>query len=129
MLRLPDLNLGELEMAALECMWRIGDGDVKRVHAELRANRAVGLNTVQSTLDRLYRKNILERRKQSHAFVYRPRVDRTELVSRAISAVLDITGGEVLTAFVDIAARTSPAVLTELETALAERISAARNKT
>jgi predicted transcriptional regulator len=128
-LRLPDLNLGDLEMATLECLWRLGEADVKRVHAEIGVERGVTLNTVQSTLDRLHRKDLLGRRKFSHAFIYSPAIERSALVGRAISAVLGMTGGgagEMLTAFVDVAARTDLAVLNELEALLAARISAAR---
>lgn len=132
MLRLSDLNLGELEMATLECLWEIGEGDAKRVHLEIGVDRGVTLNTVQSTLDRLHRKELLARRKVSHAFIYRTQIERSELVSRAISAVIAIMGSgasDTLTAFVDVAARTDPAVLTELESVLAARISAARAAT
>ena len=127
MLRVPDLNLGDLEMAVLECLWGTGSGDVKAVHATIGVGRGVTPNTVQSTLDRLHRKGLLSRLKVSHAFVYRPSVARAALVGRAIEALLGMTGGgagEVLTAFVDVAARADPAVLRELETLLAARIAA-----
>ena len=130
MLRLLSLNLGTLEFSVLDCLWRIGEGDAKRVHQEIGDEHETSLNTVQSALDRLYRKDMLARRKVSHAYIYSPVVERADLVGRAITAVLGMTGGgasEILTAFVDVAARTDPAVLTQLEHLLAERISAARS--
>jgi predicted transcriptional regulator len=125
------LTLGTLEIAVLECLWRLGEADAKRVHAEIGIGRGVTLNTIQSTLDRLYRKTFLDRRKVSHAFVYTP-LDRSEFVGRAIGAVLDqLASGETgaaLTAFVDFAARTAPETLRELERRVAERIDAARQQ-
>ena len=130
MLRLPDLSLGDLEMATLECLWGHGEADVRAVHAAIGVSRGVTLNTVQSTLDRLHRKGLLTRRKLSHAFIYCSATPKAELVSRAIAAVIGMTGGgagDLLTAFVDVAARTDPMVLAELETLLAARISANRS--
>ena len=56
-------------------VWTRGAVTVKDVAAHLARQRAY--NTVQTTLDRLYRKALLVREKQSHAFVYTPRLDRT----------------------------------------------------
>ncbi len=124
--RLPGLNLGELEIATLDCVWRIGEGDVRRVHAEIGEARGVTSNTIQSTLDRLNRKRMLSRRKVGHAFVYTAAIDRAGLVGRALDAVLgQLASGETgaaLTAFVDFAARTDENTLKALERLVAERI-------
>jgi predicted transcriptional regulator len=127
---LSGLNLGDLELAVLECIWRLGDADVKAVHAEIGTARGLSSNTVQSTLDRLYRKQLLARRKVSHAFVYSAAVDRAGVLEHTINAAISrLNGGEtgaILTAFVDFAARTDAAMLLELERLVAERISAAK---
>ncbi len=124
--KLSGLNLGDLELATLECVWRVGEADVKRVFAEIGDQRKVTSNTIQSTLDRLHRKELLTRRKVSHAFFYRAIVDRAELLGRAIHAVIGQLDarqpGAALTAFVDFAARTDQATLRELERLVAERI-------
>jgi predicted transcriptional regulator len=124
--KLSGLNLGDLELASLECLWRIGEADVKRVHAEIGDQRKVTSNTIQSTLDRLHRKSLLSRRKLSHAFLYQAIVDRAELLGRAIHAVIGQLDarqpGAGLTAFIDFTARTDQATLRELERLVAERI-------
>jgi predicted transcriptional regulator len=122
------LNLGDLEIMTLECLWGSGENDVKGVHAEISAEHKVTSNTVQSTLDRLHRKGLLTRRKVSHAFFYTPAVDRAGLLGRAINAAITQlncggTGAE-LTAFVDFASRSDQATLRQLERLVADRIRA-----
>ena len=56
----------------MSIVWRTGPVTVKQVLARLLRERAY--STVQTTLDRLYRKSPLTREKESHAFVYTPRV-------------------------------------------------------
>lgn len=113
------LNLGDLEMQVLEQLWRLGSGDVRAVHAALSGERENHPNTVQSALERLYRKEILEREKQSHAYVYRPRLSREALAARLIDETLQrVRASEplpTLAAFVDLAAEQDPGVLDELE--------------
>jgi DNA-binding HxlR family transcriptional regulator len=70
--------LGQLESSVMELLWAGGDGEAKAVHAALGRRRGITLNTIQSTLKRLFEKGLLSRDKVSHAHVYRPRVDRQE---------------------------------------------------
>jgi len=125
MLDLPILNLGDLELAVMECVWSQGETDVKRVHAEIGIERGVTSNTIQSTVERLFRKKLLARRKVSHAFLYSAAVDRAGVVTHAIDAVLArFSRGEpglVLSALVDLASRTDVKTLNELEKLIAER--------
>jgi predicted transcriptional regulator len=67
MSRIPSVRLGELESAVLERLWSAGPEDVKAVHQAVGARRGITLNTVQSTMERLYRKGLLARDKVSHA--------------------------------------------------------------
>src|SRR6266545_4001116 len=102
----PLARLGDLETAVLEHVWAAGPCDVKAVHRTLGSRRGITLNTVQSTMERLFRKGLLVREKVSHAYVYSPRHTRE--------------------AFVDLAARTDEANLDRLERLIAERRKAPR---
>jgi predicted transcriptional regulator len=118
------LSLGDLEMATLEHLWQVGEGDAKSVHAQLGVARGITHNTVQSTLDRLHKKQILARRKVSHAFIYAASMSRADFLAQAIGTVAGMVRGQpsdILTAFVDFAARTDTATLDALERRLAER--------
>jgi predicted transcriptional regulator len=64
--------LGALERGVLECLWRRGEASVRDVHADFGGTTAY--TTLMTTLDRLYRKGLLDRRKEGRAFRYSARV-------------------------------------------------------
>lgn len=111
--------LGDLEMAVLEHLWSHGEFDTKGVHRALGKTRGISHNTIQSTLERLFKKKLLARKKISHAYVYHAVVSRDELMGRMINDVVKTISKEntdgMLAAFVDIAARTDDAHLDRLE--------------
>ena len=125
MKRQPLPELGELETSVLEHLWSAGGADAKAVHAALGKRRGITLNTIQSTLKRLFEKRHLERDKVSHAHVYRPRLTREEFQRAALEElVAGLMRGEassMVAAFVDLAERAGPEHLKRLEALVAER--------
>lgn len=121
----PLPRLGELETAVLEHVWASGPSDVKAMHRSLGGPRGITLNTVQSAMERLFRKGLLAREKVSHAYVYSPSHTREELGARVVQDVVGrLLQGEavpVLAAFVDLAARTDEANLDRLEKLIAQK--------
>lgn len=57
-------------------MWINMYGDANAVHQRVGVIREISLHTVQSTLERLYRKAMLERKKIRYSFVYSPRLSQ-----------------------------------------------------
>ncbi len=118
-------KLGDLEMEVLDHLWRNNEGTVRSVHQSVGKARRVSSNTIQSTLERLYRKSLLQREKSGHAYEYRPALTRAELMSRYIGDVIetfaDGRNDHVLTAFVDWLDRVDNDTLNELETLLEAR--------
>ena len=106
-------------------LWAGGDGEAKAVHAALGKRRGITLNTIQSTLKRLFEKGLLERDKVSHAHVYRTRVTREEfhreLLGELVGGMLDGHADAIVSAFVDLAERAGPKHLARLEALVAER--------
>ncbi len=121
----PDVPLGELERSVLEHLWRADHGDAKSVHAALGVRRGIGLNTIQSTLKRLYDKGLLRREKISHAHVYMPQASRAEFHRAQVDAIVRQVGrgdaAVLVSAFVDFAERAGDEHLAELERLVAER--------
>lgn len=117
--------LGDLEIAVLEDIWRFGPSDTKTVHARVGRSRSIALNTVQSTLERLFRKGFLQREKISHAYEYSAGLSRQELIRRLVeSTVRRVAGPQpdaLLSAFVDLAARADDDQLKRLEELIARR--------
>lgn len=118
-------SLGDLEVAVLEDIWRCGSSDAKTVHSRVGQSRAISLNTVQSTLERLFRKGILRREKVSHAYEYSARLSRQELIGKLVeSTVRRVAGSQpdaLLSAFVDLAARADDRQLRRLQELIARR--------
>jgi predicted transcriptional regulator len=69
--------LGPLEKRVLDALWARREGACVR---DLRpAFPAIAYTTLMTTLDRLYRKGILDRIKRGRAFYYNPRLNAAEL--------------------------------------------------
>lgn len=60
-------QLGALESEMMERIWRSGETSVRDVHAEFAQ---LAYTTVMTTMDRLYKKGMLQRRKVGKAFLY-----------------------------------------------------------
>lgn len=117
--------LGELESAVIDHLWSAGPAEVKDVHKAIGRPRRITLNTVQTTLKRLYEKGLLTREKVSHAFVYAPAMSREEYQRRTLDQTLGLLlrgeRGAMVAAFVDLAERAGSDELERLERLVAER--------
>jgi predicted transcriptional regulator len=109
----------------MEYLWSGGDGEAKAVHKALGQRRGITVNTIQSTLKRLYEKSLLQRDKVSHAHVYRPLISRVEFQRSVLDQLVsELMGGEasaMVAAFVDLTERAGPEHLAQLEALVAER--------
>ena len=117
--------LGDLEKQVLHYLWEHQNADAKQVHAALVRTRGGSLNTIQSTLDRLFKKALLSRTKQGHAYVYQPRMARSELIAQLIKNVTDdfIDEGQngLLAAFASVSSELNEAQLDELESLIEQQ--------
>jgi predicted transcriptional regulator len=68
--------LGPLEVLMMETLWRRGESSVREVVDCIE--RPLAYTTVMTTLDRLFKKGLLVRRKSERAFHYAPRHSRAE---------------------------------------------------
>lgn len=68
--------LGHLEACVMDILWSGNECSVRDVAEKL--DRPLAYTTVMTTLDRLYKKGLLARRKSDRAFVYSPRMSRDE---------------------------------------------------
>jgi predicted transcriptional regulator len=117
---LAGARLGALEQQVLELVWRSGTVTVREVHAQI--DGPIAYTTVMTTLDRLYRKGLLDRTKPARAFVYAARATRAEFEERVAS---DLVSGVLanqwpaplpfLSNLVDAVGERDEALLDELE--------------
>lgn len=117
------LLLGNFELETLEYLWREGNGSAKALHFELGKKRGNTLNTVQSTLDRLYKKGLLSRTKKGHSYFYECLFSRTEVLARKFKDLAaELSGGEwnsVFEGFIEFTSRLDVSKLDELEALIA----------
>lgn len=74
--RVAPSPLGHLESCVMDVVWSRGESNVRDVAEKL--DRPLAYTTVMTTLDRLYKKGLLERRKSDRAFFYSPRLSRAD---------------------------------------------------
>lgn len=77
---------GVLEQDVMRVLWANRDLAVRDVQARLA--REAAYTTVMTTLDRLYKKGVLERRQAGRAFRYSPALTRAQLQAQMAGGVL-----------------------------------------
>jgi len=125
--------LGKLERQVLEETWRLGEVSVRDVHRAL--TERVAYTTLMTTLDRLYKKRLLDRRKEGRAFFYSPSVSRAEFEHGIREDVIDgLLGGgaegiqPVLACIVDTVSERDRQLLDELDRLVKEKKRELRRK-
>lgn len=113
-------SLGALERDVMAVCWEQSDICVREVC--VRLSSAVAYTTVMTTMDRLFKKGLLSRRKLGRAFVYSPTVTRDELqgavATELVQSLLRRDGSEplpILSFLVDAVSDRDRSLLDELE--------------
>jgi predicted transcriptional regulator len=121
-----DSRLGSLESDVLGLVWQRGDSSVRDVCARLESS--VAYTTVMTTMDRLFKKGLLARRKVGRAFVYSATATRNELegavAAELVQGLLQRGGDEplpILSSLVDAVSERDRALLDELERLIQEK--------
>ena len=118
--------LGKLERQVLEETWRLGEVSVRDVHRAFEER--IAYTTLMTTLDRLYKKNLLARRKDGRAFLYSALVSQDEFERGIKEDVVDGLLGQgadqvqpVLACIVDTITERDRELLDELERLVQEK--------
>lgn len=75
---------GDLQTEIMHAVWKLGEATVDDVREAQPARRKSAYNTVQTVLNRLVERGLLERKRVGRAFVYRPKVEESEFLTRSI---------------------------------------------
>ncbi|MCC2605232.1 BlaI/MecI/CopY family transcriptional regulator [Planctobacterium marinum] len=87
--------LGERELEVMKIVWQGEQLSAKEVLCR-STDSELSLSTMQSTLERLYRKNLLYREKTGRFFVYRAAVSRSQIISQLLGDITEqICDGDV----------------------------------
>ncbi|HYV25374.1 MAG TPA: BlaI/MecI/CopY family transcriptional regulator [Pyrinomonadaceae bacterium] len=127
------LALGKLEREVLEQIWQRREVSVRDVY--LQFEERIAYTTLMTTLDRLYKKRLLHRRKDGRAFLYSAAVGREEfeegIREDVIDSLFESGVGEiqpVLACFVDTVSERDRELLDELERLVKEKKRERRRK-
>src|SRR5712692_3543036 len=130
---IASLALGRLERQVLDETWRLGEVSVRDIYAAFEER--IAYTTLMTTLDRLFRKRILDRRKDGRAFFYSAAVSREEFEHGIREDVIDGLLGHgaegvqpVLACIVDTVSECDRELLDELERLVREKKRELRRK-
>jgi len=114
------LVLGPLEMQVMNVAWSVGRCSVRDVVERL--NSKLAYTTVMTTLDRLFKKGLLEREKSERAFLYSPALSSQDWERRRAGDLVAgfLAGPEpsrdlLLSSLVDAVGQHDAVLLDELE--------------
>ena len=79
---------GELQLQVMAALWRLGSGTVEQTRAALPPRYRGAYTTVQTVLNRLAERRLLDRSKDGVAIRYTPRLTEAEYLSRSIEQTL-----------------------------------------
>ena len=119
-------RLGALEREVMAVVWKAGEINVRE--ASVRLETAVAYTTVMTTMDRLFKKRLLARRKVGRAFLYSATATRDEMegavATELMQTLLQRHGREplpLLSSLVDAVSDRDRALLDELERLIREK--------
>ncbi|MBV8819707.1 MAG: BlaI/MecI/CopY family transcriptional regulator [Acidobacteriaceae bacterium] len=107
-------ELGPLENEMMQVVWNRGESNVHEVMHEL--SKPLAYTTVMTTLDRLYKKGLLDRRKSERAFFYSAALTRSAWEQRRAGEFLStLSPDRLVSCLVDAVEERDEALLRELE--------------
>jgi predicted transcriptional regulator len=114
------VSLGRLELELMQILWSRGESNVREVAQSLE--RPLAYTTVMTTLDRLYKKGLLDRHMPDRAFVYSARFSPEEWERRRAESIFaSLFAGPspsrelLVSSFLDAVGRHDAVLLDELE--------------
>ena len=127
------LALGKLERRVLDETWQRREASVRDIYLAFGEN--IAYTTLMTTLDRLYKKRLLDRRKEGRAFLYSPVCSREQFAEGIRADFVDSLlehGAEgvqpVLACIVDTVSARDRELLDELERLVKEKKRQLKNK-
>ena len=119
------LALGKLERQVLDHAWLRGEVSVRDIYQAFE--QTIAYTTLMTTLDRLYKKRLLDRRKDGRAYLYSPAMSREQFEHGIREDIVDglLGHGEgvrpVLACIVETVSERDRELLDELERLVKEK--------
>lgn len=81
-------SLTPVEFELMEILWKLGQGTVRDVMAELLPHRELAYTSVSTILRILQQKNILSAEKSGRQHIYRPILDKQKFASHSVNKIV-----------------------------------------
>ena len=86
-------TMGELEAVIMDVVWNAEEPlTVRLVLEQIKRQPPLAYTTVQTVMDNLHRKGVLQRRREGRAFSYWPTKQRAEYMADVMNEVLTDSG-------------------------------------
>ena len=82
-------SLGQLQLQAMEEVWRLGRATVAQVHEALAESRKIAYTTVLTTMRALERRGVVRHEQVGKAYVYEPLVSRENYAASSVHRLVD----------------------------------------
>lgn len=80
---------GELQSQVMAALWRLQSATVNDVRETLAPEQQSAYTTVQTVLNRLAERGLVDRAREGRQFVYSPRLSEADYVSGSVRSLLD----------------------------------------
>jgi predicted transcriptional regulator len=91
--RTPSLGAREIEL--MKILWHEGEVSAQELRNRIQ-DTAISLSTIQSTMERLFRKKFVSRRKLGRFYLYKPLVSQSEIVHSLLKDIsMQISDGSM----------------------------------
>lgn len=117
--RTAEPGLGPLESEIMAEAWAAPSVTVRDIYERISARRSIAYTTVMTTMDRLYKKELLSRQSEGNAYRYSVRIDRggwlRKWAKQTIDGLLPRLDPATVAYFVHEAKKANPELITELK--------------
>ncbi|MCU4675023.1 BlaI/MecI/CopY family transcriptional regulator [Catenovulum sp. 2E275] len=120
--QVPSLGVREIEV--LRILWREGELSAQQV-LQFIENEEISLSTMQSTLERLFRKNLLSRQKSGRYYLYTASISQSAIISGLLQDIASqLSGGDMapmISGFIEYVGEESPESLEQVKHSLSAK--------
>jgi len=75
---------GPLQAEVMAALWKLGEATVDDVRSRQGGAKRKSYTTVQTVLNRLFERGLVDRERRGKPYVYRPKYEQSELLARSI---------------------------------------------
>jgi predicted transcriptional regulator len=86
---MKNTNLGELEKAVMEIVWKVKKCTVRDVLSKLEKDRKIAYTTVATILHRLDEKGLVDKKTAGSGFIYSPKVSKEAYTKQIANSFLN----------------------------------------